>query len=120
MNAFKRHHVDLELPLPTEGRFQAGIRHRRVDSWSAATRQPRATRTAIQAGSVLNVAIPDAASGKALNRLAVTGIGDLTAQGFGRFVVGHELLNMSEFALGSLSQQDFIGTHTTRLAGGHS
>ncbi|WP_127842661.1 RAMP superfamily CRISPR-associated protein [Actinomyces wuliandei] len=77
-------------------RFSAGVRHRRVDSWAAADKQPRATRTAIQAGSVLKVSPAEDADEKAamaaLTRLSVTGVGELTAQGFGRFVVDHWLL----------------------------
>lgn len=113
-NAFKRARIPLELAeSPDETRFSAGIRHRRVDSWGAADRRPRATRTVIQAGSVLQVRPADGSRGpeqimKRLARLSVTGIGELTAQGFGRFVVDHPLLHEKNFRLISLKHKDFI------------
>ena len=111
--AFKRAGVPLTEAKSDERRFNAGIRHRRIDSWSAADRRPRATRTAIQAGSVLRVRPVDASSSpeetmRRLARLSVTGIGELTAQGFGRFVVDHSLLREKKFRLTSLSHEDFI------------
>lgn len=111
--AFKRAGVSLAEDDSDERRFNAGIRHRRIDSWSAADRRPRATRTAIQAGSVLRVRPADAGSSpeETMRRLAclsVTGIGELTAQGFGRFVVDHPLLREKKFRLISLSHEDFI------------
>ena len=113
-NTFKRAGVPLELAEdPDEMRFSAGIRHRRVDSWGAADRRPRATRTVIQAGSVLRVRPADTGSSseetmERLARLSVTGIGELTAQGFGRFFVNHPLLREEEFRLISLKHKDFI------------
>ena len=111
--AFERAGVPLTEAKSDERRFNAGIRHRRIDSWSAADRRPRATRTAIQAGSVLRVRPVDASSSpeetmRRLARLSVTGIGELTAQGFGRFVVDHSLLRAEEFRLISLKHEDFI------------
>lgn len=108
--AFKRTGVPIELVdiPPGEKRFRAGVRHRRVDSWSAASHQPRATRMAVQAGSVLRIRplADDAARG--LARLALTGVGELRAQGFGRFVVGHPLLEKDQFRLATLRAKNFI------------
>ena len=59
---------------------------------------------------MLRVAVPNEAAALALTRLAVTGVGDLTAQGFGRFVVGHPLLDEKSFSLGDLHRSDFIGS----------
>ena len=111
--AFERAGVPLTEDESDERRFSAGIRHRRIDSWSAADRRPRATRTVIQAGSVLRVRPTDAGSSpeetmRMLARLSVTGIGELTAQGFGRFVVDHSLLCEEEFRLTPVSHEDFI------------
>ena len=111
--AFERAGVPLTEDDSDERRFSAGIRHRRIDSWSAADRRPRATRTVIQAGSVLRIRPADAGSSpeetmRRLARLSVTGIGELTAQGFGRFVVDHPLLREKKFRLISLSHEDFI------------
>ena len=111
--AFERAGVPLTEDDSDERRFSAGIRHRRIDSWSAADRRPRATRTVIQAGSVLRVRSADAGSSpeetmRRLARLSVTGIGELTAQGFGRFVVNHPLLHEKKFRLISLKHKDFI------------
>lgn len=115
--AFERAGVPLE-PIKAkadsdEKQFNAGIRHRRIDSWSAADRRPRATRTVIQAGSVLRIRPADAGSSpeetmRRLARLSVTGIGELTAQGFGRFVVDHPLLRKEGFKLAPVSHEDFI------------
>lgn len=109
--AFRRTGVPIELVdiPPGEKRFRAGVRHRRVDSWSAASHQPRATRMAVRAGSVLRIRplADDAARG--LARLALTGVGELRAQGFGRFVVGHPLLEREEFRLTRLDAKDFMG-----------
>ena len=115
--AFERAGVPLE-PIKAEDDsdetcFSAGIRHRRVDSWGAADRRPRATRTVIQAGSVLRVQPADAGSSpeetmRRLARLSVTGVGELTAQGFGRFVIDYPLLREKEFRLTSLKHEDFI------------
>ena len=82
-------------------RYRAGLRYRRVDSWSAAEGQPRATRLAVQAGSVLKVCLGDNAEQRrkalaALRELETVGIGELRAQGFGRFVVGDPLLSIGD------------------------
>ena len=109
--AFRRTGVPIELVdiPPGEKRFRAGVRHRRVDSWSAASHQPRATRMAVQAGSVLRIRPLADDAARRLARLALTGVGELRAQGFGRFVVGHPLLEREEFRLTRLDAKDFMG-----------
>ena len=109
--AFKRAGVPIELVdiPPGEKRFRAGVRHRRVDSWSAASHQPRATRMAVRAGSVLRIRPLADDAARRLARLAPTGVGELRAQGFGRFVVGHPLLEREEFRLTRLDAKDFMG-----------
>ena len=109
--AFKRAGVPIELVdiPPGEKRFRAGVRHRRVDSWSAASHQPRATRMAVRAGSVLRIRPLADDAARRLARLAPTGVGELRAQGFGRFVVGHPLLEREEFCLTRLDAKDFMG-----------
>ena len=109
--AFRRTGVPIELVdiPPGEKRFRAGVRHRRVDSWSAASHQPRATRMAVQAGSVLRIRPLADDAARRLARLAPTGVGELRAQGFGRFVVGHPLLEREEFRLTRLDAKDFMG-----------
>ena len=109
--AFKHTGVPIELVdiPPGEKRFRAGVRHRRVDSWSAASHQPRTTRMAVQAGSVLRIRpLADDAARRGLARLALTGVGELRAQGFGRFVVGHPLLEKDRFRLATLRAKNFI------------
>ena len=108
--AFKHTGVPIELVdlPPGEKRFRAGVRHRRVDSWSAASHQPRATRMAVQAGSVLRIQPLADDAPRRLARLALTGVGELRAQGFGRFVVGHPLLEKDRFRLATLRAQNFI------------
>lgn len=99
-------------------RYRAGLRYRRVDSWSAAEGQPRATRLAVQAGSVLKVCLGDNAEQRrkalaALRELETVGIGELRAQGFGRFVVGDPLLSIRDndgkgFHVKLLHSNDFL------------
>lgn len=70
---------------------KTAIRHRRVDSWSAADGGPRATRMAIVAGSVVQLKVPKSAV-PALRVLGRIGVGELTPQGYGRFEVNHPAL----------------------------
>lgn len=105
--AFKRAGAPIELAETDGTRFNAGVRHRRVDSWSAASHQPRATRMAIQAGSVLKVRTT---APETLAALAAVGVGELRVQGFGRFVVGHPLLEEETFTLRSLHGEDLKPT----------
>ena len=70
---------------------KTAIRHRRVDSWSAADGGPRATRMAIIAGSVVQVKVPKSTV-PALRVLGRIGVGELTPQGYGRFEVNHPAL----------------------------
>ena len=99
-------------------RYRAGLRYRRVDSWSAAEGQPRATRLAVQAGSVLKIYLGNSAEQRrkalaALRELETVGIGELRAQGFGRFVVGDPLLSVRDndgkgFHVRLLHSNDFL------------
>lgn len=70
---------------------KTAIRHRRVDSWSAADGGPRATRMAIIAGSVVQLEVPKSTV-PALRVLGRIGVGELTPQGYGRFEVNHPAL----------------------------
>ena len=83
------------------------IRHRRVDSWSPADNGPRATRLAIQAGSVIQVSASKADRTKLLE-LAPFGVGELTAQGYGRFVVDHPLLSIDSIEVTKAKLKHFV------------
>ena len=72
-------------------RILTAIRHRRVDSWSPRDNAPRATRLAIQAGSVVQVRVSPQDLG-ALETLGHIGVGELTPQGYGRFLVDSPVL----------------------------
>ena len=72
-------------------RILTAIRHRRVDSWSPRDNAPRATRLAIQAGSVVQVCLSPQNLG-ALETLGHIGVGELTPQGYGRFLVDSPML----------------------------
>ena len=85
----------------------ASIRHRRVDSWSPADNGPRATRLAIQAGSVLQVTVSDKVR-IALVKLAPFGVGELTAQGYGRFIVVHPLLSNQSVEVTKAKLEHFV------------
>ena len=88
------------------------IRHRRVDSWSPADNGPRATRLAVQAGSIIRVRVSEADRAK-LVELAPFGIGELTAQGYGRFAVDHPLLERKSLTVTRATRQDFISSADT-------
>ncbi len=83
------------------------IRHRRVDSWSPADNGPRASRVAIQAGSVVQVTVNDEVR-TALVKLAPFGVGELTAQGYGRFVVAHPLLSIESIEVTKAKLKHFV------------
>ncbi|MDK7340224.1 CRISPR-associated protein [Pauljensenia sp. UMB0018B] len=105
IRAFKREGVDL-------GSIKAAsIRHRRVDSWSPADNGPRATRLAIQAGSVIQVSANDENHAKLLE-LAPFGVGELTAQGYGRFVVDHPLLSIESIEVTKAKLKHFVCEET--------
>lgn len=113
IRAFQSEGVHIELATPAEScLLPAGLRHRRIDSWSAAEQQPRPTRNAIASGSVLRVR---AASGheasevwRELAECSAVGIGELRAQGFGRFIVGSPFLDKAAYSLARLHQADFL------------
>ena len=83
------------------------IRHRRVDSWSPADHGPRASRLAIQAGSVIQVQVSEEDRAKLLE-LAPFGVGELTAQGYGRFVVAHPLLCIRSIEVTKAKLKHFV------------
>lgn len=106
VRAFEREGIDL-------GSIKAAsIRHRRVDSWSPADNGPRSSRLAIQAGSVIRVRVSVADRAK-LVELAPFGIGELTAQGYGRFAVDHPLLGCKSLTVTKATRQDFISSADT-------
>ena len=106
VRAFKREGISVEaVGTPS-------IRHRRVDSWSPADNGPRATRLAIQAGSIIRVRVSEADRAKLLE-LAPFGIGELTAQGYGRFAVDHPLLGCKSLTVTKATRQDFMSSADT-------
>ena len=87
-------------------RILTAIRHRRVDSWSPRDNAPRATRLAIQAGSVVQVRISpnDLGSLKVLGHI---GVGELTPQGYGRFLVDSPMLAEATLPLFKTESKSF-------------
>ena len=70
---------DQESDNKNRKQILTAIRHRRVDSWSPGDNAPRATRLAIQAGSVVQVRVsPDNLT--PLKALGHIGVGELTPQ----------------------------------------
>lgn len=101
IRAFEREGIIVEaIGVPS-------IRHRRVDSWSPADNGPRASRLAIQAGSVIQMRVSEEDRAK-LVRLAPFGVGELTAQGYGRFVVAHPLLNIQSIEVTKAKLEHFV------------
>ena len=90
-------------------RILTAIRHRRVDSWSPRDNAPRATRLAIQAGSVVQVRIsPDDL--ESLKTLGHIGVGELTPQGYGRFLVDSPLLAEATLPLFKTESKSFTAS----------
>ena len=87
-------------------RILTSIRHRRVDSWSPRDNAPRATRLAIQAGSVVQVRLSPDDLG-ALETLGHIGVGELTPQGYGRFLVDSPLLAEATLPLFTTKSKSF-------------
>ena len=87
-------------------RILTAIRHRRVDSWSPRDNAPRATRLAIQAGSVVQVRVSPDDLG-ALETLGHIGVGELTPQGYGRFLVDSPLLAEATLPLFKTESKSF-------------
>ena len=87
-------------------RILTAIRHRRVDSWSPRDNAPRATRLAIQAGSVVQVRLSpdDLGSLKVLGHI---GVGELTPQGYGRFLVDSPILAKATLPLFTTKSMSF-------------
>ena len=107
IRAFKREGITVEaVGTPS-------IRHRRVDSWSPADNGPRTSRLAIQAGSVIQVQVSEEDRAKLL-KLAPFGVGELTAQGYGRFVVAHPLLNIRSIEVTKAKLKHFVCKETPK------
>lgn len=87
-------------------RILTAIRHRRVDSWSPRDNAPRATRLAIQAGSVVQVRVSPQDLG-ALEALGHIGVGELTPQGYGRFLVDSPMLAEATLPLFKTESKSF-------------
>ena len=105
IRAFKREGIIVEaVGTPS-------IRHRRVDSWSPADNGPRASRLAIQAGSVIQVHVSKKDRDKLLE-LAPFGVGELTAQGYGRFVIDHPLINIQSIEVTKAKLKHFVREET--------
>jgi len=90
-------------------RILTAIRHRRVDSWSPRDNAPRATRLAIQAGSVVQVRVSPQDLG-ALETLGHIGVGELTPQGYGRFLVDSPLLEERTLTLFKTESKSFTAS----------
>ena len=105
IRAFRREAITVEAVGTTS------IRHRRVDSWSPADNGPRASRLAIQAGSVIQVHVSKNDRDKLLE-LAPFGVGELTAQGYGRFVVDHPLLSIQSIEVTKAKLEHFVCEET--------
>ena len=90
-------------------RILTAIRHRRVDSWSPRDNAPRATRLAIQAGSVVQVRVSPQDLG-ALETLGHIGVGELTPQGYGRFLVDSPMLAEATLPLFKTESKSFTAS----------
>ena len=116
--AFRRANVPVmvvqESPNQDSGdknrkRLLTAIRHRRVDSWSPRDNAPRATRLAIQAGSVVQVRVsPDDLT--PLKALGHIGVGELTPQGYGHFRVDSPILAKATLPLFKTKSKSFTAS----------
>ena len=116
--AFRRANVPVtvvqESPNQDSGdknrkRILTAIRHRRVDSWSPRDNAPRATRLAIQAGSVVQVRVSPDDLGS-LKTLGHIGVGELTPQGYGRFRVDSPILAKATLPLFKTKSKSFTAS----------
>ena len=116
--AFRRANVPVtvvqESPNQDSGdknrkRILTAIRHRRMDSWSPMDNAPRATRLAIQAGSVVQVRISPDDLGS-LKTLGHIGVGELTPQGYGRFRVDSPILAKATLPLFKTKSKSFTAS----------
>ena len=102
-------HPDQDSDNKNRKRILTAIRHRRVDSWSPRDNAPRATRLAIQAGSVIRVRIsPDDL--ESLKTLGHIGVGELTPQGYGRFLVDSPVLAEATLPLFKTKSKSFTAS----------
>ncbi len=75
---------------PDDGAMTAAVRARRRESWHVGWGLPRASLTAIQAGSVIVIDLEEPVDAALIARLEAEGIGERRAEGFGR--IGLRLL----------------------------
>lgn len=71
----------------------AAIRTRRIDTWHERWGLPRPSLVAIQAGSCAVFTVAPAPDGEALRRIAVEGLGERRAEGFGAIAINPDLLD---------------------------
>lgn len=111
LRALRTRGADVVLVDGTGDRFNAGLRYRRVDGYTA-DGTPRPSRVALTAGSVLRVRPADGvdpdATLEVLRALERDGLGELVAQGFGRVAVGHRLLTQPCFPVETLPRDTFM------------
>ncbi|WJK38040.1 RAMP superfamily CRISPR-associated protein [Solwaraspora sp. WMMA2056] len=92
--------VDLTLPDDSPDRLPAGfLTTRRVESWQRRWSMPRPSLTGLAAGSVVRfdmIGVPDE---EALHRVEATGVGDRTAEGYGRLALQPVLLDRTTVAM---------------------
>ena len=100
---------DQESDNKNRKRILTAIRHRRMDSWSPMDNAPRATRLAIQAGSVVQVRISPDDLGS-LKTLGHIGVGELTPQGYGRFRVDSPILAKATLPLFNTKSKSFTAS----------
>lgn len=78
---------------PEDGRDGTVIRVRRLESWHEGWGLPRPSLTAIAAGSCAVLSVTPPPSPEALQRLAVEGLGQRRAEGYGAIAVNPPLLD---------------------------
>jgi len=92
--------VDLALPDDSPDRLPVGfLTTRRVESWQRRWSMPRPSLTGLAAGSVVRfdmIGVPDE---EALRRIEATGIGERTAEGYGRLALQPVLLDRTTVAV---------------------
>ena len=91
--------VSLTLPDAAEERPSALLTTRRVESWQSRWSLPRPSLTGLAAGSVVRFLMRGKPSADRLRQVLAHGVGERTAEGFGRIAIHPRLLTESAIAL---------------------
>ncbi|ROO61305.1 CRISPR-associated protein Csx10 [Micromonospora sp. Llam0] len=107
--------IDLTLPEQEPGQPPAEfVTTRRVESWQRRWSMPRPSLTGIAAGSVVRFQMSGVPDDGALRRVEATGLGERTAEGYGRLALQPWLLGEETVRLSAPDDQSKGGSNGSR------